>query len=221
MEIRVRPLCRRSRFAGGRSAAGGDARLFCRRSRALGPPARWRCPALLPPVEIRGGPLCRRLRVAAVSPRCFYRGEATPPPAHVRVNPTLWSNRRSSPGMGARGKGVDNPAVCGRAEGGRVVVHAVGGVRLDCGPGWSGGWRGGPALREASSTPSLEGLIATPGPATEVPDQGSGWARRGRIRLQHMSGSRCRAHPRGTVAGEDTVTAARGSQGLMSMWVRR
>jgi hypothetical protein len=33
-------------------------------------------------------------------------------------------------------------------------------------------------------------LIATPGLATEVPDEGSGPVRRGRVRLQHMSGNR-------------------------------
>jgi hypothetical protein len=33
-------------------------------------------------------------------------------------------------------------------------------------------------------------LIATAGLATDAPDEGSGPARRGRARLQHMSGSR-------------------------------
>jgi hypothetical protein len=55
----ARPFCRRWGCSAvlppvgmpGCSAAGRDARPFC-------PP--WGCPAVLPPVEIRGGPLCRR-----------------------------------------------------------------------------------------------------------------------------------------------------------------
>ena len=35
-------------------------------------------------------------------------------------------------------------------------------------------------------------VIATPWLATDAPDEGSGWARRGSSRLQHMSGSRGR-----------------------------
>jgi hypothetical protein len=48
------------------------------------------------------------------------------------------------------------------------------------------------ALRKASSTLSLVTLNATFGPATEVPNEGSGSAPRGRALLQHMSGSRDR-----------------------------
>jgi hypothetical protein len=41
--------------------------------------------------------------------------------------------------------------------------------------------------------PSLADLIATAGLATDDPHEGSGPARRGLGRLQHMNGSRCRA----------------------------
>ena len=55
-------------------------------------------------------------------------------------------------------------------------------------PGWSGGWRREPLWgRRVMAGPVL---IATPGLATDAPDEGSGPARRGRARLQHMSGSR-------------------------------
>jgi hypothetical protein len=69
----------------GCSAAGGDARLFCCRVGMLGRSAagrdsrpicrRSRCPAVLPPVEIRGQPLCHRWRCAAVLPPVEIRGQ--------------------------------------------------------------------------------------------------------------------------------------------------
>src|SRR5215467_10519565 len=48
--------------------------------------------------------------------------------------------------------------------------------------------------------PGLADLIATAGLATDDPHEGSGPAREGMGRLQHMNGSRCRAHRPGTVA---------------------
>src|SRR5215472_15521793 len=48
--------------------------------------------------------------------------------------------------------------------------------------------------------PGLADLIATAGLATDDPDEGSGPAPEGMGRLQHMNGSRCRAHHLGTVA---------------------
>ena len=65
-------------------------------------------------------------------------------------------------------------------------------------PGWSGGWRREAVWgRPASLAPSL---IATPGLATDAPDEGSGLALRGLARLQHMSGSRGWPWLLGTVA---------------------
>ena len=55
------------------------------------------------------------------------------------------------------------------------------------------------------------GLIATSGPATDDPFEGSGPIQRDRVRLQHMSGSRRRPHHRGTVADEPATRQAAGT----------
>src|SRR5438270_12890732 len=92
-----------------------------------------------------------------------------------------------------------------------VVVVGIGGrpVWLDTGRdrvlGWLRprlvrGWRGTPALGKVPPALSPVGLIATSGPATDDPIEGSGSIRCDRIRLQHMSGSRCRPLHDGTVA---------------------
>ncbi|MEA2617987.1 MAG: hypothetical protein QOE72_3770, partial [Chloroflexota bacterium] len=78
----TRQFCRRVGMLG-RSAARGEARLICRRCgvarRFCG---RWRCPAVLPPVEIRVWPLCRRSRI--VLPPVFTRGGLRPPRSVAR-----------------------------------------------------------------------------------------------------------------------------------------
>src|SRR2546429_835524 len=79
------------------------------------------------------------------------------------------------------------------------------------GPGWSGGWRGTPALGKVPPALSPVGLIATSGPATDDPIEGSGSIWCDRIRLQHMSGSRCRPLHDGTVAVEPATRQAAGS----------
>ena len=63
------------------------------------------------------------------------------------------------------------------------------------GPGGGVEKRSGEGLRAGPVV-----LIATPGLATDAPDEGSGLARRGQSRLQHMSGSRGWPWPLGTVA---------------------
>src|SRR5215467_9254050 len=79
------------------------------------------------------------------------------------------------------------------------------------GPGWSGGWRGTPPLGKALPAPSPAPVIATSGPATDDPFEGSGPIRRDRVRLQHMSGSRRRPLHRGTVAVEPATRQAAGT----------
>jgi hypothetical protein len=79
------------------------------------------------------------------------------------------------------------------------------------GPGWSGGWREAPPLGKALLALSPVRVIATSGPATEDPFEGSGPILRDRVRLQHMSGSRCRHLHLGTVAVEPATRQAAGT----------
>jgi len=104
------------------------------------------------------------------------------------MSPDLWTDSRSSPGMGARGKGVDNSVRCGQP----VPLLRAAWMRFDGAFRLVQGLATNSALRKASSTLSLVTLNATFGPATEVPNEGSGSAPRGRALLQHMSGSRDR-----------------------------
>jgi hypothetical protein len=80
------------------------------------------------------------------------------------------------------------------------------------GPGWSGGWREAPPLGKALLALSPVRVIATSGPATEDPFEGSGPILRDRVRLQHMSGSRCRHLHLGTVAVEPATRQAAGDR---------
>ena len=79
------------------------------------------------------------------------------------------------------------------------------------GPGWFRGVARNTALGKVPPALSPVSLIATSGPATDDPFEGSGPIPRDRVRLQHMSGSRCRPHHRGTVAVEPATRQAAGT----------
>src|SRR5262245_14953902 len=112
----------------------------------------------------------------------------------------LWLLGRATPGR--KGRPADAHGESGghvRDTGSRESTTGLGsqGVAWSspAGPGGGVEKRSGEGLR---SSPVV--LIATPGLATDAPDEGSGLARRGQSRLQHMSGSRGWPWPLGTVA---------------------
>ena len=82
-------------------------------------------------------------------------------------------------------------------------------------PGWSGGVALSVPLREGGVMVvvvcGLVELIATAGLATDAPDEGSGPARRGWARLQHMSGSRVQVARHPWDRGRRVVAALCGS----------
>src|SRR5450755_1173323 len=99
---------------------------------------------------------------------------------------------RKEPGRVEQWRWAHNPEVAGSCKELRCLISSgfQGCMSI---PGWSGRWRR--LGSEAGVMPGLADLIATAGLATDDPHEGSGPARLvlGLVRLQHMSGSRCRA----------------------------
>jgi hypothetical protein len=148
-------------------------------------------------------------------------GEARRPNDVMVLSPSsswLWAcgqPRRGCPSPVGRREAAVHGAACPQPWSGAHGWTPAGPVCWDgCGPGWSGGWRGTPRLGKVPVPPAPTSpvrLIATSGPATDDPFEESGPIPRDRVRLQHMSGSRCRPLHCGTVAVEPATRQAAGT----------